>query len=445
MSTPHIPEQSGTSKSESSICQARATVMIYDDGNKKWLPAGTGAQSFSRVQIYHNPSTNAFRVVGRKMQTDQQVVINCPIVRGLKYNQATNNFHQWRDARQVWGLNFGSKEDATLFANGMAHALEVLSSVADAGYSTLPRPVSNGPTPEELEQQRRLEQQQRLEQQERERQERERQERERQAAAVSIPPAPPLAPSGPAPPPAPPPPPGPPPSGGIPPPPGPPPPLAPPLPPLVVGGGGGGSGISGGGGGGGSGNGGGGGGDGDGDAGGFGGGGLAAAIAGAKLRKVSKQEDGAPAAPIGRADSSRSSNSSIGGGGGGGGLMGEMSAILARRRKAAEPGEKPPLKTQDNDDSEPPGQGDTQRRPWEKSSMTRNNSIPKSMDSAPSLSQGFRPKTAGGSNNNDTGAMEDSDLEKMKQEILEEVRKELQKVKEEIIGAFIQELQKRST
>uniref|UniRef100_A0A3B4XIC1 Vasodilator stimulated phosphoprotein b n=1 Tax=Seriola lalandi dorsalis TaxID=1841481 RepID=A0A3B4XIC1_SERLL len=163
--------------SESSICQARATVMIYDDGNKKWLPAGAGAQTFSRVQIYHNPSNNAFRIVGRKMQTDQQVVINCPIVRGLKYNQATPNFHQWRDARQVWGLNFGSKEDATLFANCMAHALEVLNSMADAGYATLPRPVSNGPSPEELEQQRRLEQQ-RSEQQERERQERERQERE---------------------------------------------------------------------------------------------------------------------------------------------------------------------------------------------------------------------------------------------------------------------------
>lgn len=59
--------------SESSICQARATVMIYDDGNKKWLPAGAGTQSFSRVQIYHNPTNNAFRIVGRKMQTDQQV------------------------------------------------------------------------------------------------------------------------------------------------------------------------------------------------------------------------------------------------------------------------------------------------------------------------------------------------------------------------------------
>lgn len=47
--------------------------MVYDDGNKKWLPAGTGPQTFSRVQIYHNPSNNAFRVVGRKMQTDQQV------------------------------------------------------------------------------------------------------------------------------------------------------------------------------------------------------------------------------------------------------------------------------------------------------------------------------------------------------------------------------------
>ncbi|XP_049432581.1 vasodilator-stimulated phosphoprotein isoform X2 [Epinephelus fuscoguttatus] len=418
--------------SESSICQARATVMIYDDGNKKWIPAGAGPQSFSRVQIYHNPTNNAFRVVGRKMQTDQQVVINCPIVRGLKYNQATPNFHQWRDARQVWGLNFGSKEDAALFASGMAHALEVLNSMADAGYATLPRPVTNGPTPEELEQQRRLEQQ-RLEQQERERQERERQERERQererlererqAAAVPIPPAPPLAPGGPAPPPAPPPPPGPPPGLSIPPPPGPPPSGPPPAPPLPAAGGGGGSGGGGG----------------------LAGGGLAAALAGAKLRKVSKEEGGS-AAPIGRADSSRSSNSSIGGGGGGGDLMGEMSAILARRRKAADTGEKPPTKTQENDDSEPQGQSDTLRRPWEKSSMIRNNSIPKSMDSTPSLSQGHRPKPAGGnSNSNDAGGADDSDLEKMKQEILEEVRKELQKVKDEIIGAFIQELQKRST
>ncbi|XP_055519478.1 vasodilator-stimulated phosphoprotein-like [Leucoraja erinacea] len=169
--------------SETSICQARATVMIYDDANKKWVPAGTGTQVFSRVHIYHNPGSNTFRVVGRKIQQDQQVVINCPIAKGLKYNQATPSFHQWRDMRQVWGLNFGSKEDAMLFANGMQHALEVLEGTASAGNATM-RAVNNGPTAEELEQQRRqqLEQQQKQEQLEREQQER------RNAAAA--PPAP---------------------------------------------------------------------------------------------------------------------------------------------------------------------------------------------------------------------------------------------------------------
>ncbi|XP_035381622.1 vasodilator-stimulated phosphoprotein [Electrophorus electricus] len=419
--------------SESSICQARATVMIYDDANKKWIPAGTGPQNFSRVQIYHNPSNNTFRVVGRKMQTDQQVVMNCPIMKSLKYNQATPNFHQWRDARQVWGLNFGSKEDATLFATGMMHALEVLSAMPDMGYSTLPRPVSNGPSQEEVDQHRRLEQQrleqQEREQQERERQERERQERERLAASIMAPPAPPLASGGPPAPPVPPPPPGPPPCGP-PPPPGPPPcgggapPPAPPLPTSVSG-------------------------CGDGE--GLGGGGLAAALAGAKLRKVPKTDDGggAPTVPApastSKQDVSRSSASMPTGGGD---LMGEMSAILARRRKAADKGEKalPVPKTEEpsNDDSDSQGQSDTVRRPWEKSSgIPRNNSLTRGLDSPSFTSMPSRLKAAGSSNEVESG--EESEMERIKQELLEEVRKELQKVKDEIIEAFIQELQKRGS
>ncbi|XP_045897946.1 vasodilator-stimulated phosphoprotein-like [Micropterus dolomieu] len=118
---------------ESSICQVRATVMLYDDTNKRWVPAGSDTPSFSRVQIYHNPGANTFRVVGRKLQADQQVVINCPIIKGMKYNQATPNFHQWRDPKQVWGLNFGSKEDAALFANTMKQALEALSAPPGTG------------------------------------------------------------------------------------------------------------------------------------------------------------------------------------------------------------------------------------------------------------------------------------------------------------------------
>uniref|UniRef100_A0A9J7ZYV4 Vasodilator stimulated phosphoprotein b n=1 Tax=Cyprinus carpio carpio TaxID=630221 RepID=A0A9J7ZYV4_CYPCA len=383
--------------SESSICQARATVMIYNDADKKWVPAGTGAQAFSRVQIYHNPSNNAFRVVGRKMQPDQQVVINCPIVKGLKYNQATPNFHQWRDSRQVWGLNFGTKEDAVLFANGMMHALDVLSSLPDGGYST--RPVSNGTSPEELEQQKRLELQ-RMEQlererQERERQERERQERERQAAPVVIPPAPPLAPGG--------------------------------------------------------------------EGGGPGGAGFAAALAGAKLRKVPRDDvggggvgGGSSAASVAATPKADSSRSSVSMPSGGGGLMGEMSAILARRRKAADKGEKAPPKPEEpnNDDSDAQGPGDF-RRPWEKSAT-----MPRMKPS----SQSAEPESGEG----------ESEMERIKQELLEEVRKELQKVKNEIIGgeniyfssaffflfqmiiccsfipvcsftAFIQELQKRGS
>lgn len=60
-------------------------------------------------------------------------MINCPIIKGMKYNQATPNFHQWRDPKQVWGLNFGSKEDAALFANTMTHALEALNAPVATG------------------------------------------------------------------------------------------------------------------------------------------------------------------------------------------------------------------------------------------------------------------------------------------------------------------------
>ena len=55
-----------------------------------------------------------------------QVVINCAILKGLKYNEATPTFHQWRDSRQVYGLNFASKEDAGNFSAAMRGALDAL-------------------------------------------------------------------------------------------------------------------------------------------------------------------------------------------------------------------------------------------------------------------------------------------------------------------------------
>lgn len=105
--------------------------------------------------------------------------MNCPVLKGQKYNQATANFHQWRDARQVWGLNFSAKEDASLFATSMMHALEVMSGLSNIGKiqwsrlmflpsvrlvmklfflhvtSSVPPPVPNEPSLEEQEEQRR--------------------------------------------------------------------------------------------------------------------------------------------------------------------------------------------------------------------------------------------------------------------------------------------------
>ncbi|XP_048341342.1 ena/VASP-like protein isoform X5 [Sphaerodactylus townsendi] len=390
-------------ESEQSICQARASVMVYDDTSKKWVPIKPGQQGFSRINIYHNTASNTFRVVGVKLQ-DQQVVINYSIVKGLKYNQATPTFHQWRDARQVYGLNFASKEEATTFSNAMLFALNIMNSQQDGGPTTQ-RQVQNGPSPDEMDVQRRqaMEQQQRQESLER---------RTSTtgpilpsghpsaAAAAGLP----LSSGGPPPPPPPPVPP--PPAGSA--------PLPPP--PLSVG-----TCLD------------------DGSV-----SGLAAALAGAKLRRVQRPEDvsgGSSPSGASKSDANRTSS-------GGGGLMEEMNKLLAKRRKAASQSDKPTDKkeeeSQNEDASTSPSpvtrgpvqqqnsSGDAGKKLWE-----RSNSVEKPVASLLS-----RMKPASSSND---VAMDTLDFDRMKQEILEEVVKELHKVKEEIIDAIRQELSRIST
>uniref|UniRef100_A0A3Q2Y0N7 Ena/VASP-like protein n=2 Tax=Hippocampus comes TaxID=109280 RepID=A0A3Q2Y0N7_HIPCM len=377
------PQLSEFKVSEQSICQARASVMVYDDTSKKWVPIKPGQQGFSRINIYHNTPCNTFRVVGVKLQ-DQQVVINYSIVKGLKYNQATPTFHQWRDARQVYGLNFASKEEATTFSNAMLFALSVLS--AQDGGPAVQRQVQNGPSSEEMEAQRArqmMEQQQQIQTH---------MERERRSSnsgspfqghpavlSVAPPVIPPPACLAAGPPPPPPPPGPPPPSAGA-----PPPPLPPPLashgeePTAQTG--------------------------------------LAAMIAGAKLRRVQRPEESLSSS----SSSSNGKNSEVNRtSGGNGGLMEEMNALLARRRKAAS--EKPDDNQSDEPNSTSPstrgGQNATDgaKKPWD-----RANSADRAMAS--------RIRLAG--SGTDADAL---DMDRMKQEILEEVFRELHKVKEEII------------
>uniref|UniRef100_A0A915L0Y6 WH1 domain-containing protein n=1 Tax=Romanomermis culicivorax TaxID=13658 RepID=A0A915L0Y6_ROMCU len=114
--------------SEQSIACVRGSVLVYDDSSKKWIPSGSsGTQGLSKIQIFHNLQTNGFRIVGRK-EKDHEVVVNCSIFRGLNYNQTTQIFHQWRDKRQIYGLNFMAPDDASTFAQAMTRALEVTTA-----------------------------------------------------------------------------------------------------------------------------------------------------------------------------------------------------------------------------------------------------------------------------------------------------------------------------
>lgn len=344
--------------SEQSICQARASVMIYDDTSKKWVPIKPGQQGFSRINIYHNTTNNTFRVVGVKLQ-DQQVVINYSLVKGLKYNQATPTFHQWRDARQVYGLNFASKEEATAFSNAMLFALNIMNSQDGGPAAQRPAPsIQNGPSPDEMEIQRR----QMMEQQQRQ----ETLERRTSTTGPMVPPGHPSSTAmvasigvvpAPASGPPPPPPPGPPPPTGA---------TPPPAPPLPAGGSQGGvvyedSPAS----------------------------GLAAALASAKLRKVQRDDVSLSSSPNTRGPTPQNSADY---------------GVIA----------------------------DLGKKPWE-----RSNSVEKPV---PSLLSRMKPVNS--SNDVSSDAL---DFDRMKQEILEEVVRELHKVKEEIIDAIRQELSRIST
>ncbi|XP_048341338.1 ena/VASP-like protein isoform X1 [Sphaerodactylus townsendi] len=172
--------------------------------------------------------------------------------------------------------------------------------------------------------------------------------------------------------------------------------------------------------------------------------GLAAALAGAKLRRVQRPEDvsgGSSPSGASKSDANRTSS-------GGGGLMEEMNKLLAKRRKAASQSDKPTDKkeeeSQNEDASTSPSpvtrgpvqqqnsSGDAGKKLWE-----RSNSVEKPVASLLS-----RMKPASSSND---VAMDTLDFDRMKQEILEEVVKELHKVKEEIIDAIRQELSRIST
>ena len=79
------------------LAVARANVMMYDDLSKQWIPASRGPQPCTcEVSILHQPDQRTFTIVARTVEAGE-VALSSGLERGMRYNEATPTFHQWRD------------------------------------------------------------------------------------------------------------------------------------------------------------------------------------------------------------------------------------------------------------------------------------------------------------------------------------------------------------
>lgn len=108
--------------------------MVYHDIEKRWFHAGNinnntfepGSPSISIVSILTNEHNNQHRIVAQKMDNTRDVTVNMMILKSLKYHVATPTFHQWRDGKTVYGLNFHDEESGNNFSNILYNILENL-------------------------------------------------------------------------------------------------------------------------------------------------------------------------------------------------------------------------------------------------------------------------------------------------------------------------------
>ncbi|NXH61484.1 VASP protein, partial [Rhabdornis inornatus] len=59
--------------SERVLGSARVSVLLYDEAQKLWVPAGGPPPGPSCVQLFHQPGTLSFRLVGRRLHPEGQV------------------------------------------------------------------------------------------------------------------------------------------------------------------------------------------------------------------------------------------------------------------------------------------------------------------------------------------------------------------------------------
>ena len=126
-------KQAMTSTGEVPVLATRAAVYFYNAQSRSWDAADSGS---SRIFLFHNPGPGTYRVIAMSDGTDA-CVINSPVFKGLKHQRVSDLFLQWRDTAKVYGLSFGSADEADAFSTALQDTVRRVAS-----STVLPPPLA---------------------------------------------------------------------------------------------------------------------------------------------------------------------------------------------------------------------------------------------------------------------------------------------------------------
>ncbi|KAF1752560.1 hypothetical protein GCK72_019115 [Caenorhabditis remanei] len=110
--------------------------MIFNDPKQQWQHVAGSDGSWTTVQVIQDCRRgDSFRIVSFRAQ-DRTILLNFKIYRKLRYVAAKEIFHQWRDENKiVYGLNFQHEEEANEFLHFVTLAIEQVANHALNGHN----------------------------------------------------------------------------------------------------------------------------------------------------------------------------------------------------------------------------------------------------------------------------------------------------------------------
>lgn len=96
----------------SSIFQDNVGIYTYQEAAKSWKATESGL--YSRLFVTHNPSSQAYRLLGVKQTESAEVGLNTPVPPNIVIARK-GRFVQFRDKKNIYLLAFTSKDDSAIF------------------------------------------------------------------------------------------------------------------------------------------------------------------------------------------------------------------------------------------------------------------------------------------------------------------------------------------